>query len=105
MKNINFQADKLEVKLFETNDGLGQAAAESVAEILQAAIAQKGSANLILATGASQIKFLDYLQKQAIDWQKITVFHLDEYKDLPETHLASFRKYLKECILEKVNSW
>lgn len=103
MKNINFQADKLEVKLFETNDGLGQAAAESVAEILQAAIAQKGSANLILATGASQIKFLDYLQKQAIDWQKITVFHLDEYKDLPETHLASFRKYLKERILEKVN--
>lgn len=103
MKNINFQADKLEVKLFETNDVLGQAAAESVAEILQEAIAQKGFANLILATGASQFKFLEHLQKQTIDWQKITVFHLDEYKDLPETHPASFRKYLKERILEKVN--
>lgn len=103
MKNINFQADKLEVKLFETNEILGQAAAKSVAEILQEAIAQKGFANLILATGASQFKFLEHLQKQTIDWQKITVFHLDEYKDLPETHPASFRKYLKERILEKVN--
>ena len=103
MKNINFQADKLEVKLFETNDIIGQAAAKSVAGILQEAIAQRGSANLILATGASQFKFLEYLQKQEIDWQKITVFHLDEYKDLSETHPASFRKYLKERILEKVN--
>lgn len=103
MENINFQADKLEVKLFETNDILGQAAAKSVAGILQEAIAQRGSANLILATGASQFKFLEHLQKQTIDWQKIIVFHLDEYKDLPETHPASFRKYLKERILEQVN--
>ncbi|SFF56123.1 glucosamine-6-phosphate deaminase [Sunxiuqinia elliptica] len=103
MKNINFQADKLEVKLFETNDIIGQVAAKSVAGILQEAIAQRGVANLILATGASQFKFLEHLQKQTIDWQKVTVFHLDEYKDLPETHPASFRKYLKERILEKVN--
>ena len=30
------------------------------------------------------------------------MFHLDEYADLPETHPASFRKYLKERFVEKV---
>jgi glucosamine-6-phosphate deaminase len=32
------------------------------------------------------------------------MFHLDEYVDLPETHGASFRKYLKERFVEKVGT-
>lgn len=94
--------DLLKVKIFEDKDQLGKAAAITVAEKLNAATAEKGFANLILATGASQFQFLEHLQKQAIDWKKITVFHLDEYKGMPVTHPASFRKYLKERILEKV---
>ncbi len=97
-----FKKDKLQVKIFETVDELGKVAAESVANILNTTIDKKGKANLILATGASQFSFLKNLQIQKIDWKKITVFHLDEYKDLPETHPASFRKYLKERILDKV---
>ena len=31
------------------------------------------------------------------------MFHLDEYVGLPETHIASFRKYLKERFISKVN--
>jgi len=31
------------------------------------------------------------------------MFHLDEYVDLPETHSASFRKYLKERFINKIN--
>ena len=31
------------------------------------------------------------------------MFHLDEYVDLPETHIASFRKYLKERFIQKIN--
>lgn len=103
MKTTELQKDTLKVKIFETADLMGKAAAENVAAFLNAAIAEKGFANLILATGASQFQFLEHLQKHEIDWQKITVFHLDEYKGLPETHPASFRKYLKERILEKVN--
>ncbi len=102
MKTIELQKDKLKVKIFETADLLGKAAAASVAEQLNAAIAEKGFANLILATGASQFQFLEHLQQHDIDWKKITVFHLDEYKGLPETHPASFRRYLKERILENV---
>ena len=31
------------------------------------------------------------------------MFHLDEYMELPETHIASFRKYLKERFVNIVN--
>jgi glucosamine-6-phosphate deaminase len=81
---------------------MGKAAAVSVAKKLSERITEKGFANLILATGASQFSFLENLQKEKIEWKKITVFHLDEYKDMPVTHPASFRKYLKERILDKV---
>jgi glucosamine-6-phosphate deaminase len=94
--------EKLNVKIFANKDEMGKAAAISIAQKLNAAIAEKDFANLILATGASQFQFLEHLQQQAIDWKKITVFHLDEYKGMPVTHPASFRKYLKERILDKV---
>jgi glucosamine-6-phosphate deaminase len=45
---------------------------------------------------------LEHLQKLKIDWKKITVFHLDEYLGMSINHPASFRKYLKERILDKV---
>ncbi|SHF64819.1 glucosamine-6-phosphate deaminase [Mariniphaga anaerophila] len=102
MKKIDLQKDNLKVEIFDAPDEMGQAAALFVAEKLNAAISEKGFANLILATGASQFQFLENLQKHAIDWKKITVFHLDEYKGMPITHPASFRKYLKERILDKV---
>ncbi len=81
---------------------MGKAAADFVEEKLVETIDRKGSANLILATGASQFKFLDALKEKDIDWQKITVFHLDEYKGISDTHPASFRKYLKDRILDAV---
>ena len=102
MNNTEFKKDNLKVKTFENKEEMGQAAAVAVAEKLNVAISEKGFSNLILATGASQFQFLEHLQQQAIDWKKITVFHLDEYKGMPVTHPASFRKYLKERILDKV---
>ncbi|HDR52102.1 MAG TPA: glucosamine-6-phosphate deaminase [Mariniphaga anaerophila] len=100
MKEIS--KEKLNVKIFANKDEMGKVAATTVAQKLNAAISEKGFANLILATGASQFQFLEHLQNQAIDWKKITVFHLDEYKGMPVTHPASFRKYLKERILDKI---
>lgn len=96
------QKDKLETQVYDTVDAMGKAAAVSVAAKLSEAINDKGFANLILATGASQFSFLEHLQKENIEWRKITVFHLDEYKGMSITHPASFRKYLKERILDKV---
>src|SRR5690554_5160191 len=102
MKITEFKKENLNVKIYHESEEIASAAAEFVAAQLNIAISERGAANLILGTGASQLAFIKYLQKQKIDWTKITVFHLDEYKGMPETHPASFRKYLKERILEKV---
>ena len=59
-----FQKEKLIIQVYKNVEELGKAAAISVAEKLEVAIAEKGSANLILATGASQFQFLEHLQKQ-----------------------------------------
>lgn len=97
-----FEIDNLHVSIFENPINMGRAAADFVQDKLSEAISEKGSANLILATGASQFKFLEALKEKSIDWDKITVFHLDEYKGISENHPASFRKYLRERILDKV---
>lgn len=82
---------------------LGQAAGAVTADLLRQAIAVKGSANIILATGTSQFETLHYLISQKdIDWSKVVMFHLDEYIGLPASAPASFRKYLKERFLDKV---
>jgi len=98
----SFSAGSMLVQMYESNVTLGQAASKFVTRKLVSAIAEKGRANLILATGASQFTFLDAFKKEALDWSKITVFHLDEYKDMSDQHPASFRKYLRERILDEV---
>ena len=99
----SFQKDLLEVEVFEDTKKMGEAAAAFVAETLQKAIQEKGTANIILATGASQFAFLDALkQHNEIEWSKVTAFHQDEYVGISDQHPASFRKYLKERILEEV---
>ncbi len=97
-----FKKDNLTVRIFTDEASAGKGSADFVAQHLNDAVQAKGHANLILATGASQFAFIETLKTLQIDWGKITVFHLDEYKDLPETHPASFRKYLKERILDVV---
>lgn len=94
--------ENIPVGIYNHPKEMGQAAADFVERTLKEAIAQKGGANLILATGSSQFTFLESLKERDIDWKKITVFHLDEYKGISDQHPASFRKYLKERILEEV---
>lgn len=81
---------------------LGTKAGKAAAELIRNAIAAKGHANIILATGTSQFETLRQLVEENIDWSKVNMFHLDEYIDLSEQHPASFRKYLKERFLQKV---
>jgi glucosamine-6-phosphate deaminase len=92
----------LNVIISENAHALGQLAGRKAADCINSAIALKGQANIILATGASQFETLRTLVEQDIDWSKVVMFHLDEYIGIPETAPASFRKYLKERFLEKV---
>jgi glucosamine-6-phosphate deaminase len=92
----------MKIEIFDSKIELGRAAALRAASIIQQAIAERDVAYLIAATGASQFEFLDALVVQNIDWSKTVFFHLDEYVGLPETHPASFRHYLKERIVDRV---
>src|ERR1051325_9219597 len=93
----------MNIEVFDTKSALGQAAANEAASLIQQAIAEHDIAYLIAATGASQFEFLDALVVKDINWTKVVCFHLDEYVGLPETHSASFRRYLKERIIDRVH--
>ena len=91
----------MKIVIEKTADEMGAAAARHTAELLNHAIEVNGCARLILSTGASQFETLKVLVKLDVDWTKVEMFHLDEYVGLPESHIASFRKYLKERLFGK----
>jgi len=93
---------QLQIRILADKDSLGRAAADHAVDSLQRAIRQRGAARIIAATGASQFEFLDALTTAPeIDWERVEVFHLDEYIGIPVTHPASFRKYLFERFINK----
>ena len=93
----------MKLQTYPEKNTLARAAAQQAANTIHAAIAERGYARIIAATGASQFEFLEELtQAPGIDWKQVEMFHLDEYLDLPESHPASFRKYLRERLINKV---
>ncbi len=92
----------MEVRICKDKAALGKSAAKYTAELLREAIASRGYARIILSTGASQFDTLSSLVSEDVDWSRVDMFHLDEYVGLPETHGASFRKYLKERFVAKL---
>ena len=93
----------ISISVSSTPEELGKKAAAKIAELLRDAIVKKGHARMILSTGQSQFETLAALVNEDVDWSKVEMFHLDEYVALPESHGASFRKYLKERFVSKVN--
>lgn len=91
----------MQIRTYVDRKTMSRAAAEHAARILRNAIAERGAARIIAATGASQFDFLEALTASpGIDWSRVEMFHLDEYVGLPITHPASFRKYLLERLIE-----
>jgi glucosamine-6-phosphate deaminase len=94
----------LQTRILPDKEALGEAAAAEAASILRDAIARQGRACVVAATGASQFEFLDALTSEPdVDWDRTTFFHLDEYVGLPASHPASFRRYLKERLADRVH--
>lgn len=93
----------MDIRIFDSKTELGAAAAAAGAATIRNALAARGQATIILATGASQIEMLDSLVRAPdIAWDRVTAFHLDEYIGLPVSHRASFRRYLKERVAERL---
>lgn len=90
------------LRMFQDPDSLAAAAAEQAAASIRDAIADRGNCRLVVATGASQLRFLHALTRaNFIDWSKVEMFHLDEYVGMPASHPASFRKYLLDNFISR----
>ena len=94
----------MQTRVFPDKAALGEAAAAEAAAALRDTIARQGCACIVAATGASQFEFLEALVRAPdVDWRRTVFFHLDEYVGLPASHPASFRRYLKERIVDRVH--
>lgn len=95
--------DNLTVTVLDNATELADYAAMQVADIVRTTVQNQGRARVIWATGNSQIAFLDRLTQQPdIPWSAVTGFHLDEYLGIDAQHPASFRRYLRERLRDRV---
>jgi glucosamine-6-phosphate deaminase len=93
----------MKIEIYATPAEMGAHASKKISHGLNRAISRQGCARLLLSTGASQFPMFDALIHEDVDWSKVEMFHLDEYIGLPVTHIASFRRYLTERFISKVN--
>ena len=92
-----FQVDSLHVEVYRQEADLVSSLVQQTQFYLRDTIEQQSSVAAILASGGSQVRFLQDLTKcGAIDWQRITLFHLDEYLGIDGEHPASFQRYMRE---------
>jgi len=103
MPEDHFVADHLAVSVYATRRSLGLASARAASAIIRAAIDKDGSAAVVFAAAPSQNEFLAQLRADSsIRWPRVAAFHLDEYAGLPASHPASFRRFLRERLMDHV---
>lgn len=103
MTMTTFTAGELTVEIHADEASMGAAAASRAARILRDCVARTGRARVVLATGNSQYAFTDALVVEDIPWNAITVFHMDEYVGIEDTHPASFQRWIRERVADRVH--
>ena len=97
------KVDRLSVRIAESSTELTQDAATLAQDYLQSLLEQQETVSVILATGNSQLQFLDAIASQdRLDWSRIILFHLDEYLGIAADHPGSFRYYLHNKVEQRV---
>ncbi|WP_445635290.1 Glucosamine-6-phosphate deaminase [Nostoc sp. DSM 114161] len=98
-----FRVDDLLVQIYNSEAEMAFSVAEITQQYLQQILNEQDTAAILLATGNSQLKFLDGLIKLGgVDWSRITLLHLDEYLGISANHSASFRRYMRERVEKRV---
>jgi len=97
------KVDQLPITIYQTNEQLGAAAALEASGIIRRAVEQNGHANIIVATGNSQLTFLAALREdKSISWPQVNIFHMDEYVGIDPQHPASFPQFLRRHLLDSI---
>src|SRR5688500_2993270 len=98
-----FRVDDLDVRVFATVGELGEEAAADAADAIRAAVEANGRAHVMLATGNSQLAFLEALtRRDDVAWDRVIGFHMDEYVGMDDQHPASFARYMRERVVDVV---
>ncbi len=99
----SFYVDHLLVEVYASEMEMSESVAKITHQYLQNLLDKQDTVAILLATGNSQIRVLEALiALEGIDWSRIILFHLDEYLGITSDHPASFRRYLRERVEEKV---
>jgi glucosamine-6-phosphate deaminase len=98
-----FQVDALQVEVYRHEADLVESLVQQTRSYLTEVAQRQGSIAAILASGGSQIGLLKELTADdGIDWSRMTLFHLDEYLGIGGEHPASFQRYMRELVTDKV---
>jgi glucosamine-6-phosphate deaminase len=98
-----FRVDDLQVRTYGSEIEMAWDAGKIAREYLVECLQQRDKIALLLATGKSQLQFLNNLiSLGGIDWSRVIIFHLDEYLGINPENPASFRYYLTENVEKRV---
>jgi glucosamine-6-phosphate deaminase len=83
-------------------DAMARAAADEALHVMQSAVAARGTAHVMFATGNSQLAFVQALvhETAGVPWGDTVVFHMDEYVGVGPDHPAGFQRWIRERIVE-----
>jgi glucosamine-6-phosphate deaminase len=99
-----FVFGNLKVSVHANTSSMALAAAQKAGAVIRDAVAENGTANLMFATGNSQIEFITELVcLPDIPWSSVNLFHLDEYVGVGPDHPAGFQRWIRERIANCVN--
>ena len=95
--------DRMPVVVHPDVATLARAAAYDAARAIGAAVAARGVAHAMFATGNSQLAFVDALvARPEVPWADVVVFHMDEYVGVGPEHPAGFQRWIRERITDRV---
>ncbi len=98
-----FRVEQAVVRVYPSKLETSRAAALEGAGILRSTLAERDSARIIVATGNSQQDMIEALAGiPEIAWNRVDVFHMDEYVGLRETHPGSFRLWVETRLVSIV---
>jgi len=101
IKSLNI--DNLNVLIFRDRGALGHVAAAKVANKMREILREKDRIRMVFAAAPSQNEFLEELGAlKGIDWDRVVVFHMDEYVGLHPDDPRSFGTFLKSRLFLRV---
>jgi glucosamine-6-phosphate deaminase len=95
---VHVRFGNFDTSIYESNAALASAAAEHASQVIERAVRSNGSARVVMATGNSQLGFVQALNQECAPWHLVTVFHMDEYIGLNADHPASFVRWIHDRV-------